>query len=544
MPQLQVDTTSEFPQMLLVISLGGSEYYFAERGPVTITVDGVDVMFSPGLVSQTIEQSIDLWNTSASSRSVSVQVDLGNLVCVRTLLAGGIALYATEASLYLYAGGTFEEAQRVASGFVKDPIYADPTSPKVLGFTIERDFVERALFPPSRAFMDETSFDGLPGGPDDDDIGLMYPVPIGKPGKTGATLAGVYKAMQAVRGNIDVVLATNARIVVAYGHLIATHARVWSNNNTSEEVGLVNDIDENDVPVTYLDLTTAVTHTDYSDPGTGPTYVAFDEETTAGLEARGFDGLGDVVIWMLEQSSLNKRGGIDWKRVNGNRDKLNRLGRVDTWLATRIRPLDWLINDVLTYFPVFVSDVGDGLYVDAWDYDASASQVELVINTDIPGFERISPVSWSSSQVYNDITIKGGPSAASGEYIAQKRWSGDPEVLGESQQTLAFDGRAIRAHKLLTQSWEMFDTNEVEVAIPTVVDSETLDKLGNYYVYKYALPRQEVGYSVPWRKVIPRPGMVVSVNDPDAGLNGAVGLLSGYRYVGGALQVRVAILTR
>ena len=544
MPQLQIDTSSEYPQMLLVLKLGGSEYYFAERGPQTIVVDGVEVTFAPGLVSQTIEQSIDLWNTSASSRSVSVQVDLGNLVRVRTLLAGGIALYATEASLYLYAGGAFEEAQRVASGFVKDPIYADPTSPKVLGFTIERDFVERNLFPPARALMDETSFDGLPGGPDDDDIGLMYPVPIGKPGKTGATLSGVYKAMRAVRCNIDVVLATNARIVVAYGHLIATHARVWSSNNTSEEVGLVNDIDENGVPVTYLDLTTAVTHTDYSDPGTGPTHVAFDEETTAGLGAAGFEGLGDVVIWMLEQSSLNKRGGIDWKRVNGNRDKLNRLGRVDTWLATRIRPLDWLISDVLAYFPVFVSDVGDGLYVDAWDYTACECAAELVIDTSLPGFERISPVSWSSSQVYNDITVKGGPSAASGEYIAQKRWSGDPEVLGESQQTLAFDGRAIRAHKLLTQSWEMFDTNEVEVAIPTVTDSETLDKLGNYYVYKYALPRQEVGYSVPWRKVIPRPGMVVSVNDPDAGLNGAVGLLSGYRYVGGTLQVRVAILTR
>ena len=544
MPQLQVDTTSEFPQMLLVISLGGSEYYFAERGPVTITVDGVDVMFSPGLVSQTIEQSIDLWNTSASSRSVSVQVDLGNLVRVRTLLAGGIALYATEASLYLYAGGAFEEAQRVASGFVKDPIYADPTSPKVLGFTIERDFVERALFPPSRAFMDETSFDGLPGAPDDDDVGLMYPVPIGKPGKTGATLAGVYKAMQAVRGNVDVILASSARIVVAYGHLIATHARVWSNNNTSEEVGLTTDLDENDVPVTYLDLSTAVTHTDYSDAGTGPTYVAFDEETTAGLGAQGFEGLGDVVVWMLEKSSLNKRGGIDWRRVNGNRDKLNRLGRVDTWLATRIRPLEWLVNDVLAYFPVFVSDLGDGLYVDAWEFDASAEQVEMIINTDVPGYERISPVSWSSSQVYNDITIKGGLSAASGEYIAQKRWSGDPAVLGESQQTLAFDGRAIRAHKLLTQSWEMFDTNEVVVALPTVTDSETLDKLGNYYVYKYALPRQEVGYSVPWRKVVPRPGMVVSVNDPDAGLNGAVGLVSGFRYASGTLQLRVAILTR
>ena len=38
--------------------------------------------------------------------------------------------------------------------------------------------------------------------------------------------------------------------------------------------------------------------------------------------------------------------------------------------------------------------------------------------------------------------------------------------------------------------------------------------------------------------------MVVSVNDPDAGLNGAVGLVSGFRYVSGTLQVRVSILTR
>ena len=543
MPQLQLDTSSSFPQMLLVLSLGGSRYYFAERGPINITVDGVVVQFHPGLVSQDIEQSIDLWGTAASSQSVSVQVDLGNSVNLRTLQAGGIALYATEASLYMYAGGTLDDAQRVASGFVKDPIYADPASPKVLGFTIERDVTERNLFPPARAYCDESSFESLAGGMDDDAAGQFYPVPIGKPGKTHITLSGVYKTMKAIRANVDVVIASNARLVVAYGHLIATSARVWSNNNTNEVVGLVTGVDDNSVPITYLDMTDAVAHTTYCDLGTGPTYVAFDEETTAGLDGAGFDGLGDVVAWTLEKSSLNKKNNIDWKRVNGNRSKLNRLGRVDTWIATRIRPLEWLISDVLAYFPVFIADVGDGIYVDVWNYNASPDHAELTIDTSLPGFERVAPVSWSSSQIYNDITVSAGLSAASGAYTMSVRWSGSRDS-DPSMTTLALDDAAIRSSLRLQQSYALFDINETSVDVPVVSHAATIDSIGNYYAYKYALPSAEVGYIIPWRKTVPRPGMVVNVNDPDAGLNGAVGLLSGYRYVNGTLQVRISILTR
>lgn len=539
MPQLAPTTSSTFPQTLLVLELAGTKYLFAERGPMSIAMDGSDAMFHPGLVSSEIEMSIDLFGTSASSRSVSVQVDLGNVVDTQTLFGIGVALYMARASLYLYIGGAFETAQRVASGVVRDPVYADPSDPRLFGFTIDRDFTERALYPSSTAYLRDDSF-SLAGAVDDNDLGLFYPTPIGKPGATSRSLAGVIKTFQAPRANVGAVDPANDRIVVALGAVLATSCRVWSNVNHSDTVSLLTATDAYGNLVTYMDLTTAGTPADFGDEDTGPTYVAFNQEGIPGPSGEGMRGLGDVVVWAMGLSSLAKTGDIDWKRVLGNQDKLNALGRVDTWIAARIKPLDWLISDVLAYFPVFVADMGDGLYVDVWDYSPDAL-TELYIDTRIGGFERCSPVAWSSQAVASKITVRGHI-CSNGSYYTTVVGSGNPDDVAEPDVDLVSGTGVTRSSELLRRGYELFGENEIEVPVPTVQEPATLDRILDFHISKHALPTSSVGYIIPWRKTSVRPGMRVLVNDPEAGYTDAKGVVSGFRYTRGTLQVKVSML--
>lgn len=239
--------------------------------------------------------------------------------------------------------------------------------------------------------------------------------------------------------------------------------------------------------------------------------------------------------------------------MRGNQGRLNALGRVDTWIAERIKPLEWLISDVLAYFPVFVADIGDGLYVDVWDFDP-ATPAELYIQAAAPGdhrytpvygggYERCAPISWSSRSRANVITVRGHL-AASGGYFTTQLWSGDPTDAGTFFPAVTSPAVTTRNHPYLAQSFALFGRNELDVQVPTVSDPPTLDRIAHYLTVREALPAAEVGYIIPWRKRNMRPGMRVSVTDDGLGLDGAPGVVSGYRYTDGQLQVRVSLLPR
>lgn len=541
---LQVDTTSTFPQVLLRLRLAGTEYLFSERGPETIQTDDGPRTFEGGLAVGDPGFTVDLFGTTASSRSVSVAVYIPAAIDLAYLASLGIELYAAEADLYWWSGNTFEAAQRIAGGRIKDPIFGDPADPLLLSFVVERDFTERALYPGSGGYCRDDSFASLSfGTADDNDLGRFYPVPIGKPGTTSRSLAGVIKTMPAVRANIWTTLPdTYSRLVVALGPILATTCRAWSSNNYWDDVDLTTATDDYGNIVTYIDLSTASSTTahELGDADTGPTYVAFTEETTPGPSGEGMRGLGDVVVWALGLSSLSRTGDVDWARLLGAQDRLNQLGRIDTYLAERVKPLDWLLNDVLAYFPVFVTDAGDGIYVDVWDY-RSDSRAEAYIDTSQGGCERVAPISWTSRSNANVITVRGHL-ASSGALFTTQTWSGDPTDADATAPVLISPAVTTRRHPLLSRSFTRFGRNELDVQVPTVQDPDTLDKIAEYLVHREALPTAEVGYILPWRRFSPRLGMRVAVTDDGLGLTEAPGVLTGYKYVQNTLQVRVVLL--
>ena len=538
-PALILDTTSRFPSLILELTIAGVVYRWAQLGPLDIESDGGTLHLHGGLELQDIEETIDLWGTTASARSVSALVYLDGSVNLETLLSTGEEFYAATARVLRWAGGAYESAQVIAYGFVADPTYGDPDEPPSLAFTIERDVVDRALIPGAGAYVRGDSYLVAAGGvgvADDDAVGAFYPIIIGQPGASPDVGSAVRKVAPVVRANLFNATPSASRLVVAGHRVLASELKVWASNNLSETCDLLEDTDDYGNVVTYLDLTSLVSLGASDFLNNPPTYVGWAQEGLPGPTGTGLHLLGDVVIWALEQTSLAASGGIDWERVHGLRGALNSLGRVDTWINERVSPLDWLTNEVLAHFPVYVTDSGRGLYVGIWRYDAQPSDSVAVIDVTAPGFARIAPVAWTSGEIANEIAISGQHSAASGGLCKSILWSGDPAVY-EADPT-------VRTHPLLQRSWSLFGRRDRVVEAPTIQDTATLDRIGAWSAVRFALPRAEVGYRVPWRRVALEPGSVVTLLDPGAGLRDRLGLVTGRRYVSGEYQARVSVLPR
>lgn len=527
-----LNTDSTFPQLLLKLELSGAPVYFAERGPLTIEIGGVPVMFHGGLVAGEISENADLFGSGPVARDVQVQVDLPPSIDLVTLLALPDAVYGGRATVYQYAGGTFEDATRFAFGPLTAPIFADPSDPQLLAFTVSRNILDYGYTHRTRERMDDTSFSAGGFHPDDSDLGRYYPIPIGQPGVWAESLTGYTRAYQAVRACVAVPAALgDYRIVVALGRVGAISAHVWADNLYGGTADLIERTDANGVLTTCLDMTTYTGSA--SDAEISPTYVALVGDGSPDASGGTFGGLGDLIVWALTRSSLNAAGFIDWPRVLGNVEALNDLGRVDTVITERIHPLDWLISDVLAFFPVFVNDAGDGLYVDVWRYDFGASEADLVIDVSRPGFERRSAVAFSSADNYSAISVNG-LEAANGSYLLNTTLTGDPDEIETGAAS----------HPLLQRSFSLYGSQELDLEVRAVQDAATLARLAAFYAYKYALPRATVGYAVPWRNVAPRIGMAALVTDTAAGLDAARGIVSGYRYADGELVISLSLLPR
>lgn len=518
-----------FPQLILRLELASGPLYYAERGPLLMDVDGVETLFAGGFTAGEIVRQADLFGTGVITNDVQVQVDLPPSVNVATLIANPAGLYGSSATIYVYSGGTFNDATRFAFGKLTAPILADPVDPQLLGFTVSRNLLDNGYSHLIGEHMDESSFSSGGFGPDEADVGRYYPIPIGQPGIWSESPTGYTRAYTAVRACGSVPAApAGYRFVVALGLVNASEAHVWYDNVYGGTADLVADTDLNGVVVTRLDWTT------YSgtaaDAEVSPTYVALVGEGISDTRGGYFSGLGDVVVWALGKTSLARNGFIDWPRVLGNVDALNALGRIDTVILERVHLLDWLI-DILKFFPVFIDDAGDGLYVDLWRYDFTDSDVELDIDVASPGYERRSAISYAASDTYSSISVNG-LQTANGKYLLNVTLSGISADI---------EAGAL-SHPLLQESYRLFGVNELDLEVPCVQDAATVARLAQFYAYKYALPRGSVGYAVPWRKVTPRVGMAARINDPAAGLENRRGIVSGYRYVDGELQVSISLL--
>lgn len=537
-----VDETSTWPIVLLELTILGTRYLYCDGPPTTISSDDGDRHFLPGLQPIDMTWSIDLFGV-ADSKSVAVQVQLNGDVDMATLFASGRALYRARARLYVYLGGTFEDALPFARGYMRAPVYGDPSDPTLLSFTIDRDTTDKALIPDGKNYVREDSWASLLGAAYEDHVGDPRLILIGKPGYDSLSTGGWVKAVPTTLGRIATVATPNQSRVELAGHRVkASQVKLWSANNSASGVcDVINEVDELGYQTAYADLTT-FSGTLATLLGDLPVYAGFAEETHPGLDNAGLHGLGDVVIWALGQCSFAS-DGVDWDRVHAARARLNALGRIDTWISERVSPYEWLKNEVLAHFPVFVSDAGAGVYVDLWPFDGTDAQSVLTIDTSLPGYERIAPVAWDQPELANSITLACQFSAAAGSCQRYVVMSGDPdaEVGVEGAATSEADSPLLR-HPLLDASFQDFGLAELEVEIQTVSDRATIFRIAQYMAFKHALPRAEVGYAIPWRKGIPELGRRVVINDAPVGLSDAAGVLTGIRFANGRCEARVSLL--
>ena len=537
------DATSSWPIVLMELTVQGVKYRYSDGGSVTVSSDDGDVLFENGLAQVELSWSIDLFGV-ADSKSVSVAVELGAGVDISTLFGAGPRLYAATAKLFAYFGGALEDATPLASGFIRSPIYGDPQQPTLLSFSLERDIIDHALIPNKKNSVKEDSWDSLAGAAYDNDLGKPRQILIGMPGYDLRSVGDVIKTVPTTLGRYQASPAPSQIRIELAGHKVrASTVKLWSSTNkASGTADVLMGVDDLGYTVAYADMTTfSGTVADLVNDL--PVYAGFGAETHPGPFGLGFRGLGDVVLWALSQTSFAETD-VDWDRVNASVDRLNLLGRVDTWISERIRPYEWLKNEVLAHFPCFIADSGKGVYVGVWPFNATMDQVELTIDTGLPGFERVSPVAWSLPELGNHITVASQLSAATGKYMRYRQITGDPEAIEEAwpgAATSTADTTLVR-HRLLEESFRTFGLTELDIEVPTVSDPATLGVIAQYRAVRHALPSAEVGYAIPWRKGIPELGVVVKVIDTDVGFDSNLGVLTGVRLSGGRCEARVALL--
>lgn len=541
--RIPTTTSSLWPTVLLELTVQGVKYFYTDGGPVSVSSDDGDVLFHPGLETVALSWSIDLFGT-ADSKTVSVSVDLGAGVILATLFGAGRSLYTATARLLVYFGGALEDAIPMASGSLRDPIYGDPAIPSLFSFSIERDTIDHALIPSINNTVKEDSWDSLASNVWEDDLGKPRMILIGKPGYDLRSIGDVIKTVPTTIGRLQLSPApSQTRIELCAGQILASSVKLWSaNNKSSGTADVTYDIDDLGYLVSFADMSTySGTFADlHADP---PFFAGFSTETHPGPFGQGFRGLGDVVLWALSQASFAD-SGVDWDMVHSMVDKLNLLGRIDTWISERVSPYEWLKGEVLAHFPCYVADSGKGVYVGIWPFDAEPALVEFVINTSLPGFERISPMVWSQPSLGNHITIESQYSAATSKYMRYRQITGNPDAIEESwpgAATSTADTTLVR-HPALEESFRMFGLAELDISVPTVSDPATLGRIAQYRANRHALPTAEVGYLIPWRRGIPALGGVVSVTDALLGLDGTLGVLTGIRLKDGQCEARVSLL--
>lgn len=532
---LATATNAQWPQLLMHLEVAGHVLRFAENGPLTIAVNGVDHMYSGGIEISPITWAISTFGVSAEPRTVQVAVYLPHWVPIERMDS---LLSASLATVYIWIGGDFNTALKVITARPRDPIYLDPTEPYKLTFSLERDLLDSASWPSSYSKVKPDSWASLGiGDIAESAIGAYRPDVFGQPGigsygPSYSTTSRTYDAITENDGG-TVLFDSYYRLVVAGHHVpestLSSGIKIWGSTGAGGALAdLINGLDDRNKAVCYVDLTTyagTLSHITSNLPAS----VAWVKEGKSGL-------LGDVIDYVLGKSSLaQEEYGIDWIRFRAAKARLNQLGRLDFAQSDPVTPIDWIRDTLGALFPIYVADEGEGIYIDVWRYQARQDEAVIEIDTSKPGIRCIAPIS-ISGDIVNDVTVEGAYSSTLGRYLTSVRWSGSQAVITSEEN--------VRTSPVLRRSDIIHRNRSISVQTNLVWDSATLDTIGHWLSHKGALQQKEVGYAIPWKDYNLHCGDIVRINDTARGFADTLAIISGAQYTKGELQIRLSVLPR
>ena len=550
----------------------GVTWRIADEELDVLTEDGDSLHYAGGLGVLSVEEGLDFLSDasgSAASASLAMMLPLPPGVTVGQMVRQGHDLAGARGEVSRWVEGTPYESRRVlVSGIASDPEFGGPGEP--VNLSIEAaPWLDSAIIPPSdQAVIGDNWDDDMILSLSEGEIGLYYPIVIGRPGKvseaissTGRTTGsqGVYVDHRGTTENVVPTFNLGDITLVIAGHHV-TAASVHANTNdyvdASYRFYVRNGQDRDGHPIAYLSWWATIA--DGLDPfdsdfgAHAADYTWAEDPTGAMVSSLGHSGLepsfqpgdgdapsGTFIVWVDDDDAsaggladpatgqtmrnagavlgylLGRSGApIDRGRFEAARPLLDGFN-LDFCIDAQCTPWQYVRTHLLPILPVSIVSGPSGLVPIVWRYDAKPAEAQLVLDlvSDVT-IERASNVSYDRSNLVNDITLNYALSYRTKSYGGSLRYAAEGTSGATPDYWCTLSAR--RYGVVVAQT----------IDSPCVYDDATAHAVLGWMTRAYALARRRVEYIVPealygWAER----GMVVRLTDPDIGMEDQVCML-------------------
>ena len=463
--------------LLLEIDFGTFGHFRMSTEPLFVPGTGGG-RFDGGLDSFTFADSVDLFSTSETSRSVSISAFLP--IDVSELVARGLDPSRATASLSQWVeGSNYEDRRRVMPATeLRDPQYGESYEP--LKFSIRSNlYDDGAMIPPAAAVIDGTTFPFSP----DWQRGRAYPWIFGTPGKHVASVLGGFDYDYVSPAYQVTTAGTAIQSFVVAGHEMTP--------GTTCSIAIKDAISTINTGTVYTHrdgagrLISLVDNTAFlsADIGEGVDMIA--QFTTGGgvlneQQTAPRRGMGEIIEYLLDYAP---RILMDRGRTRTAGELLNHM-KIDGVITEPVEVWRWLRANLLPFAPVSLAHGPDGMFPIVWDKDITENDTLAQVDAERDQWERTSPVTVEH--------LDGGPRNSFSIAYAVMAHTGAPE------KRVTLDGSLEASNSYARTSYKRYGSREKpeEEAI-AFYQQEDVEAVLAWWSRIYGFPMRSVEYTAP-----------------------------------------------
>jgi len=439
MTQRLVDQAGGSVVWLLELTFAGKTIRRSSE-PVSVSkAAGGSLEFHGGMDPPSFEQSLERLNTSVTSETMSLELDIGEDVV--KMIAKGHQLDAAscEVSYVMEVSGTIQQTyeQRVVviTGLVSEPQYGFlEESEGYITFSIDSGLIsDSGTFISEKRIVSWSSFATLYPDIADFHAGKAYPIVFGEPGP--------YKAFDMTDGSVTVTAEASPAYIVATtydstdGTSRADTLLIAGHHVNAETVRITNPGKENGVHLATVTNTSdrygvAVATADISGASDGirlsREFYCIWNTGSGGIQnpfgIGELSGAGDVLRWALRYSSL-KVDDAAWAAVSAYLNQYRFSGFINDPEAN---VWDW-VEEMLQMLPVSIQQGTNGLYPVVYDPFTTAEHCYKV--TASGTFQRISHIQSEGApgELINTVRVGYAVNASSNDASSFSSVGSDPD---------------------------------------------------------------------------------------------------------------------
>ena len=465
--------------LLLEIDFGTFGHFRLSTEPLTVPGTGGG-QFDGGLDGLTFTDSVDLFSTSESNRSVSVVAFLP--VDVSALVARGFDPSRATASLSQWVDGTnYEDRRRVLSSLeLRAPQYGESYEP--FRFSIRSNlYDDGSVIPPIDATINLSTFPYAESW----QLGHPYPWVFGTPGKTQNPITGLFGYnYDSVAYAVDIGAGGSQFFLVA-GHEMTpnTTARVvvkGGGYTTINEQTVQTISDGLGRRVSVVPAGVLGGHPDFAD---GVEYLCT-FSTGGGIlndqQTEPRRGMGEIIEYLLDYAP---RISMDRGRTRTAIERLNSYN-LDAVITEPVEVWRWIRSNLLPFAPVSMTTGPDGMYPIVWDKDYLEADAVATVDAVHDQWERTSPVTVEhlDGEPRNDFAISYGLRMEDGKMRHRATLSGaDKESNAYARTSYQRYGKRTKPEE---EAISLYQTSDVDAVM-------------QWWSRIYGFPIRSVEYTAP-----------------------------------------------